>query len=574
MYINFRSISIEGFNSIDRVNLEFNEQGVVLVRGINDYEENSKSNGSGKSSIFNALLWAIYGQTANGIANPTNRYLNKGCSVRVDFSIDNTEYSITRSIKHKKNGTGVKLEKSGEDISGRNKTDTDNIIKSDVISISKDIFLSTIFLSQGFNNRISVLTPSGRKERIEVLAGTDNQVDSFKNKVSSAKSLLTDSYNKTNNDISYRRGSIDRIESQITSIERKVEEAKKDVPDGDPVELNNEISVLEEENTTITNSMYKLSDKKNALSTQLSKSEADARSYKKSISDYKSKLSRLSEDSVCPTCGQVIDKDKKEALKKEYSNAVSALADEYIKSADDSKVLESKVSTLTDKIEEFRNRSIEISNQLLAKRSLLLELSKNRDITDDINNLNNLKSEIHDLTKEIDDLSKELSETEKQISIANHCVQIITKSFRGYLLSNVIDFINVRTAEYSKVLFSNESDIVSLVVDGNKLDIYLGDSQYETLSGGEQRKVDIILVLAQRDMSLSIANVTSNILILDEVLDNLDEIATNSVLSLIGNVANTVESIFIISHNNYDIAYDKIITIHKGQDRLSHIEIF
>ena len=67
MYLKFLRVDASGFQSLERAKVDLCNRGVVLVRGENQWEENSKSNGSGKSSIFEAILWALYGKTSSGI---------------------------------------------------------------------------------------------------------------------------------------------------------------------------------------------------------------------------------------------------------------------------------------------------------------------------------------------------------------------------------------------------------------------------------------------------------------------------------------------------------------------------
>ena len=105
----------------------------------------------------------------------------------------------------------------------------------------------------------------------------------------------------------------------------------------------------------------------------------------------------------------------------------------------------------------------------------------------------------------------------------------------------------------------------------NKLEVFLDDGEYGSLSGGEKRKVDLALSLAQRDLALNISGLTSNILILDEVMDNLDEKATRYTLNMITSISSEIDSLYIISHNQYDIPYDNIMIIEKDENRISHI---
>ena len=135
------------------------------------------------------------------------------------------------------------------------------------------------------------------------------------------------------------------------------------------------------------------------------------------------------------------------------------------------------------------------------------------------------------------------------------------------MMNNITEFINLRLDNYSEMLFSKDTKIYI----NNKLEVFLDDGEYGSLSGVEKRKVDLALSLAQRDLALNISGLTSNILILDEVMDNLDEKATRYTLNMITSISSEIDSLYIISHNQYDIPYDNIMIIEKDENRISHI---
>ena len=76
----------------------------------------------------------------------------------------------------------ISLYKDGLDISARNKTDTNKLIIQ-ILGISKAIFLDSIFLSQNANTNLASLTPTARKERLEILTNTDFVINQFKEKL-------------------------------------------------------------------------------------------------------------------------------------------------------------------------------------------------------------------------------------------------------------------------------------------------------------------------------------------------------------------------------------------------------
>ena len=201
----------------------------------------------------------------------------------------------------------------------------------------------------------------------------------------------------------------------------------------------------------------------------------------------------------------------------------------------------------------------------------LIERSKSKDTSEQEKRLNENKIKIQDLSTKIEQ-NKEKYNKELELSdVANHCTVLINKQFRNYLLKTAVDYLNERLKHYSKLLFSNENDIIYFVQDASKLDIMLGDADFKTLSGGEKKKVCISLILAQKDLATRMSGLNSNILILDEVFENLDSEAIDVVINALMQVSTDVDSMFIISHKETSIGYDSIITVTKEKDRISHV---
>ena len=177
MNLRFNSIDIENFRSIERAIVDLANQGTVIVKGINEYEDKATSNGSGKSSIFEAIIFALFEETSSGEKDVANRIIDNGYTVTLKFEIDSDEYTIVRQCTGSK--TSVTFIKNGLDISARNKTDTNKLILN-VLGISKSIFLDSIFLSQNANTNLASLSPTARKERLEILTNTDSTIATFK----------------------------------------------------------------------------------------------------------------------------------------------------------------------------------------------------------------------------------------------------------------------------------------------------------------------------------------------------------------------------------------------------------
>lgn len=83
MNIRFKSITIHHFLSFGESTINLEDRGFCLVSGINrNPKDAAKSNGSGKSTIWNAISFVLTGETLQGLkSNLGNIYFKDGCWV-------------------------------------------------------------------------------------------------------------------------------------------------------------------------------------------------------------------------------------------------------------------------------------------------------------------------------------------------------------------------------------------------------------------------------------------------------------------------------------------------------------
>ena len=162
-------------------------------------------------------------------------------------------------------------------------------------------------------------------------------------------------------------------------------------------------------------------------------------------------------------------------------------------------------------------------------------------------------------------------EINNRLGIINKFNTVITRDFRGYLLNDIIEYINNKAKEYSELVFG--ADLIDFKLDGNNLLISYNDKEYEALSGGERQKVDLIIQFAIRDMLCKHTSFSSNIIVLDEIFDALDDIGCQKVLDLITTRLHDISSIFIITHhgNELSIPYDDVIRLEKDNTGVSRL---
>lgn len=650
MNIKFEELDIEGFRSIDRISLNLSDQGIVIVKGINNYEDLASSNGSGKSSVFEAIIYALFEETSSGDRDIENRILGQGCSVVLKFSIDGVSYKIIRQSKKGK-GTVV-LYRNDEDISARNKSDTNKLIIS-ILGINKAIFLDSIFLSQNAVTNLPSLSPTARKERLEILTNTDNAINNFKTFLKEKQTMYESKHvdcqleiNKINGKEESLQQQKDKLQAQINDIKIQIEERNKlgNIEDLDKQiqeynveintinnqipgldnqiemisksinELKNEQEVYEEKRVNKDQEVQNQRDKCNDLQKEITRVENVISYNNMDIDRINKEIEEIKNSDTCPTCGRKYDnvneehiqkviEDKNKEIKEfenkniENNNYIKDLQLELDKEIEVGKNLKKEFENLNslynDKNEQVSEQQTNLINTNNQKTQLLNSIQNIQVQIDVINKQKDdiLKIEIpnskqyEDMVQDIDiqlnnlnklkeDKNNELNELDNYINAIKHCIQLVTKDFRTFLLKNSLSYLNKILKDYSSQLFSNESDLIYISENDNKLDIMLGNATYESLSGGEKTRVNIALLLAQKSLANMIGNISCNIIILDEILGYCDALAENNVINLITKELESLETIYMISHKEIPIGYDAELIVEKNANGLTHLKSY
>lgn len=132
-------------------------------------------NGSGKSTIFEAILFALYGELKNKgdkeVVRNANALEKDIVSVELEFEIEETIYKIVREFRGKTLSANAKLYKNEELITTGAKEVTIAIVN--LTKMSKDAFMHTLFASQKELTSLSNSKPEDRKKMIRKLLGLE-----------------------------------------------------------------------------------------------------------------------------------------------------------------------------------------------------------------------------------------------------------------------------------------------------------------------------------------------------------------------------------------------------------------
>jgi DNA repair exonuclease SbcCD ATPase subunit len=175
----FTALSIRNFLSIGEADLSLDTLGLVMVAGENLDETSADSNGSGKSSLADAVSWCLWGTTARGVAGDDVVNTAAGKNTKVSLTvIDGGEtYRVDRYRKAPKYKSGVylyKLNDQGEwdDLTKGTNTLTQKQIER-LLGCSEEVFNAAVYSGQENLPDIPRMTDRQLKTLVEEAAGVD-----------------------------------------------------------------------------------------------------------------------------------------------------------------------------------------------------------------------------------------------------------------------------------------------------------------------------------------------------------------------------------------------------------------
>lgn len=618
--IQFKKVILHNFGSYGHAELELQNRGFCLVSGKNNYiKDNALSNGSGKSFLWSAICYALTGETISGIKTNLKNINTEDsdCYVQLDFLYDRDLFSITRVSTPK---TELKIFKNDVDLSGKGIRESEKKLQEVLPDLTKDLISSTIIIGQGMPHKFSSFSPSGRKELLEKLTKSDFMIEDLKTRIQARQQELSkkvreleDSLIADKTKLNNYLANLDKIKTNLDGIDnynfdqlilKQQDEINKLQQDLNQKETF--IKDTEQQIETLNNSLLIVMEDKNKISAEElaaytsshTSIAAEKSKLEFTISNLKTEINKLkSITDICPTCGQKLpdihkpDTTSQEAALADYLAKYNKITDELVTCekkhqeylnqineafAEELKNLNTNLTSLKQQLEAIKKESSyliasletekTIHNKLIYDKQHWEEYKKNQQ-----QEVECLEKEIAQLTNLIAIVSLSKEDFNSRLAIIKKMDSLVKRDFRGYLLANIIKYLDSRVKDYCSIVFGTKD--LSLQLNGNALDITYCGKLFDGLSGGEKQRVDLIIQLAIRDLLTNYLSINANILVLDEITDFLDKKSCKAVMELLEKELHTVESVFIISHHaeELEIPVDSEIKIVKNENGISEI---
>jgi DNA repair exonuclease SbcCD ATPase subunit len=559
------NLTVRNFMSVGNQTqaVDFDQENLTLVLGSNldlGGDDTGSRNGTGKTTIINALSYALYGSALTNIKkeNLINKINGKGMLVTVEFEKAGNLYRIERGRKPNVlrlfvNDSQLKAEDSDDDAQGDSR-ETQKAIEQ-MLEMSHTMFKHLLALNT-YTEPFLSMRAAEQREVIEQLLGItllSEKAELLKIAVKNTK----DSIVEETATIEATKRANDNIQISIDSLELKSKawESKKEK---DLESMINSIHVLTEvdiEDEISTHTLLKAWDDNNTKLIGLQKQRATldtaVSQAEKSVGKYKKDVDTLG-DKTCPACDQELHDHKHEemtgAATKNYNDAV-----EYF----------NKVTTDLRKIVE------EIAAIGEQPRKPLTFYDTEKEALGHKNNLDSLERQLTNRADELNPYAEQVEELKHSaiqeinwdvvndlVKLRDHqefLLKLLTNkdSFvRKKIIDQNLSYLNKRLGYYidklglpHQVIFQNDLT-VEITQLGQDLD-------FDNLSRGERNRLILSMSFAFRDVWEGLYQST-NLLFIDELVDaGMDAAGVESALAVLKKMARERnKNIYLISHKD------------------------
>ena len=560
--IKIKSLTVKNFMSVGNQTqaVDFDKQQLTLVLGENldqGGDDSGSRNGTGKTTIINALSYALYGLALTNIKrnNLINKTNNKGMLVTLSFEKDGQSYKIER-------GRGPNIlkfyvneqeQEMLDESQGDSRKTQEDIIH--LLGMSHNMFKHIVALNT-YTEPFLSMRVNDQKDIIEQLLGItilSEKAEVLKEKVRQTKEAITDETARIN----AIESSNTRIGETIRSLETK-QSAWNTKQKEDIVKLERSIDELE--HLDVENELDKHEKLTNwaeqnnailALKKELSTLEPALVRAGKSVAKATKDIVDL-DDATCYTCGQELHADKKaeiaERKTKELDDAVAYQSEIDVKVKDVMMALD-KIGDINGKPTTF----YETIKEVYDHKQNVAQLQEA---------FNRSKTEIDPYQEQIDELNTTAIQEINWDTVNNLTSLKDHQDFMLKLLTNKDSFIRKKIIDQNLAYLNNRltnyldklglPHSVVFQIDLSVEITQLGqDLDFDNLSRGERNRLILGMSFAFRDVWESLYQ-NINLLFIDELIDSgMDTSGVENSLGILKKMGRERQkNVYLISHKD------------------------
>lgn len=575
--------SIENFLIIKKAEVPLDAKALVLVLGYSIDGGQADSNGVGKSSLFEAICWCLYGKTYKGISHDdvVNNRCKGGTRVELSLVIDDETLTVIRHRKHSKHKNKLLIFKGDKNVTPFSQKDAEIVLES-LLPLSYNAFKHVCYFGQGMADKFLALNDSGRKHLLEELLGMEAYTSAEKR----AK-LVCKEFTNRNIRLAGKKEVLERNieaeEAKLVAFESSKAESVAEI-NKQRGALDKDLDTLEVSVLTAETQLEVRGKRKDLFSDQLEDAQTELKDLERKESRLESKkmestvtlcalkrtMKKVSELQQCSECEQEVPEDHTLARLAELQKEVEEhdLATNGIQHK-----LDELETPITDQVElvealEAKLESIDVVTPLIELNRTKGLIKRNKEIRGELAlreaaitaPSQGLREALQASQEDLVVVDDELA----QIALEKPYYDFWEKGFsttgvRSLLLDDVITYLNSRINHHSRAISDGEISIQlapqTKLKSGDlreKMSVKAstGGAGYKAASGGQQRRMDLAVHFALSDLTSTITGHRVNLLICDEVLDCIDETGTDAILSMLEEKTRREMTVFLIDHTD------------------------
>lgn len=580
MIVKFKRVAAGNFRSFKDFAIDLSDSGITLVQGkIVGGSETLESNGAGKSSIFSALSFALFGKVVHVSGSKVSgdkvvrrQSQGEGCVVNISLSTEDHELEIIRYRSHPKHGDKIHLIVDGTSATQSSNPKTQQLIEA-LLGITPELFFNLIYVTEATLRESFAFESDAQRKKI--LVGALPQFQQFNKARAAVKDSLND-YTDSTRKLEMELNGYEMAATELVSAAQRVDTSTTEARISEILalkavgvqsqsllqkqvfDLKKRIKVTECNFHTLERGV----EQRSKVCTRIQQSVVKMFDKQKRLKATIQKFSTLT--GVCPTCEQIVPPDHVDIHKAFYLQQLHELEDRIDKATDLSgKAMDKYLSTksycdserqnIQNLKQKLSNAETQINQIVFQLRSEQSELDRLYEFMEQVSVTSlNTQSRLFELSTRIGEL-KVLINTAKQFegALRNWLEGFGPRGVVSHGLNQVLVTLTEKTEQWlwrlwhegASFQFEFSGDDLSKIEAKLFLNQVLVD--VESLSSGETRRLCLAICFGLREALQTLVGWRSNLMVLDEVFDGLDSVGRSKVLHELKMIPNL--NTFVIS---------------------------
>ena len=510
-------------------------------------------NGAGKSTMLDALSFALFGKAHRNISKPqlVNSINNKDCLVEVEFTVHGSEYLIRRGIKpniFEIMHNGVLLNQSSH------AKEYQKILEQNILKLNHKSFHQIVVLGSSSFIPFMQLSAQNRRDVIEDLL--DINVFSKMNSILKEKtSLLKDQIKDVTHQHALTSTKIDAQKKYIKDV-KAINTEQKETKLQLIEDCRHEIETLHGKNKELSDSIQSQLPNADVQRGQQEDKIKSLEAYKTKFNIEIKKIVKevqfFEKNDICPTCDQAISDETKETHVLEGKGRAKELQQGLNKANEGLQEVHQALSSTINIIDECRGYQSDLAanNQSISQFQSSIDRTQKEisglDQNVDMDGANEELQQLVDTSNSLVEQKLVLNEQTNYNIVIGEMLKdtgIKTKIVKEYL-----PVINMLVNKYLQTLDFFVSFNLNEAFQETIKSRHRDNFSYESFSEGEKQRIDLSLLFTWRHIAKMKNSVATNLLILDETFDSsLDHEGVDNLMKIIYSLDDDT-NIFVISH--------------------------